>query len=44
MKQPKDLFSKFVNWLNTLGKDLPSTNREGGSQDFFSKMMNRISD
>ena len=42
MKQPKDFFSKFVNWLNALGKDIPSTNREGGSQDFFSKLMNRI--
>ena len=42
-QQSKDLFSQFVNWLNNLGRDLPSINRDGGSQDFFSKIMNRIS-
>ena len=42
--QSKDLFSKFVNWFNALGNDLPATNLAGGGQDFFSKLMNRISD
>ena len=39
-----DLFSQFVNWLSQTGKDHSPTNREGGSQDLFSRIMNRISD
>ncbi len=39
----KDVFSKLVNWLSDLGNDKPEINRQDGSQDFFSKLMNRIS-
>ncbi len=39
----KVLFSNFKNWLKAFGNDLPSINRTNGSQDFFSKLMNRIS-
>ena len=35
--------SRFMNWLNRLGKDKPSINRINGSPDIFSKFMNRIS-
>jgi len=41
--QSRDLFSRFVNWLSTSGNDKPAINREGGSRDFFSRLMNRIS-
>lgn len=43
MALKKDLFSRFVNWLSTSGKDLPEINRKGGNQDFFSRLMNRFS-
>jgi len=39
----KDYFSIFVNWFSSLGSDKPSTNQINGGQDFFSKLMNRIS-
>ena len=42
-QQPKDLFSRFVNWLSLSGEDKPSTYQEGGSTDIFSRLMNRIS-
>ena len=38
-----DLFSAFVNWFSELGKDLPETTSEDGGQDFFSRLMNKIS-
>ncbi|MDP6851224.1 MAG: ferredoxin--nitrite reductase [Prochlorococcaceae cyanobacterium ETNP1_MAG_8] len=38
-----DLFSRFVNWLSNSGSEKPAINREGGSKDFFSRLMNRIS-
>ncbi len=40
---PKELFSRFRDWFRTLDEEKPPTHREGGSQDFFSKLMNRIS-
>ena len=39
----KDLFSNFVNWFSSLGSDKPSIEKTNGGQDFFSKIMNRIS-
>ena len=39
----KDYFSTFVNWFSSLGNDKPSINQISGGQDFFSKLMNRIS-
>ena len=42
-QQPNDFFSRFVNWLSLSGEDKPSTNREGGNKDIFSRLMNRIS-
>ena len=38
-----DIFSRFVNWLSATGNEKPSTNREGGGKDLFSRLMNRIS-
>ncbi|HGY5537151.1 MAG TPA: hypothetical protein ACN46U_07855 [Prochlorococcus sp.] len=38
-----DLFSAFVNWFSEAGKDLPETTLEEGGQDFFSRLMNKIS-
>ena len=43
MAANNDLFSRFVNWLSASGKELPPVNRQGGSRDFFSRLMNRIS-
>ena len=44
MKQEsKNYFSKFINWLTRMSEELPEVNREKGGQDFFSKIMNRIS-
>ena len=46
MKSPQksqDLFSRFVNWLSSTGADKAPTSKEGGGQDFFSKLMNQIS-
>jgi len=39
----KDYFSIFVNWFSSLGSEKPSINQVNGGQDFFSKLMNRIS-
>ena len=39
----KGHLSKFINWLMRMGDELPEINREKGGQDFFSKLMNRIS-
>ena len=39
----KDLFSNFVNWFASIGEEKPPITREGGSQDLFSKLMNKIS-
>tara|TARA_B100000700_G_C14830845_1_gene754413 strand:+ start:158 stop:301 length:144 start_codon:yes stop_codon:yes gene_type:complete len=39
----KDFFSRFVNWFSALGSEKPSINEINGGQDFFSKLMNRIS-
>ncbi|WP_269621744.1 ferredoxin--nitrite reductase [Prochlorococcus marinus] len=36
-------FSRFINWLMRMSDELPEINREKGGQDFFSKIMNRIS-
>ena len=41
--QTQRLFSRFINWFNSIDKEIPSTNRVNGSQDFFSRLMNRIS-
>ncbi len=38
-----DFFSRIVNWLSQFGSDRPLVNRKGGSQDPFSRLMNRIS-
>ncbi len=38
------LKKRFMNWLASFTKEMPSTNRIGGSKDFLSKLMNRISD
>jgi hypothetical protein len=43
MANRNDLFSRFVNWLSTSGRDRASINRQGGSSDPFSRLMNRIS-
>ncbi len=43
-RQPTDLFSRFVNWLSAAGGEKTPINRAEGNQDFFSKIMNRISD
>ena len=40
----QDLFSSFVNWFTALGNEKPAINNLDGGQDFFSKLMNRISD
>lgn len=42
-KKSSDLFSRFVNWFSSVGSDTEPTNRIEGSQDFFSKIMNKIS-
>ena len=39
----KDFFSNFVNWFSSIGVDKPSIEKVDGGQDFFSKLMNRIS-
>ena len=38
-----DLFSRLINWITEMDNEQPEINREGGSQDFFSKLMNKIS-
>ena len=38
-----DFLSRIVNWLSEFGSDRPLINRKDGSQDPFSKLMNRIS-
>jgi len=43
MAEPTDFFSKFVNWLSAQGSAPKITTRNDGGQDFFSKLMNRIS-
>ena len=43
MANRNDLFSRFVNWLSTSGRDGAVINRQGGSPDLFSRLMNRIS-
>ena len=43
MANRKDAFSRFVNWLSPSGRDGTAINRQGGSSDFFSRLMNRIS-
>jgi len=42
-KNTKDFFSSFVNWFASIGNDKPPIQRRGGSQDFFSRLMNKIS-
>ena len=42
--QPKDLFSRLVNWFSSIDDEKPTINREGGGKDYFSKLMNYISD
>ena len=42
-RKNKDYFSIFVNWFSSLGSEKPSINQISGGQDFFSKLMNRIS-
>jgi hypothetical protein len=43
MTRQPDLFSRFVNWLNTTGADRPVISHPSGGKDFFSRLMNRIS-
>ena len=43
MANSNDVFSRFVNWLSTSGRDGVVINRQGGSPDLFSRLMNRIS-
>ena len=43
MANSNDVFSRFVNWLSTSGRDGAAINRQGGSPDLFSRLMNRIS-
>ncbi len=38
-----DFLSRIVNWLSEFGSDRPLINRQGGSKDPFSRLMNRIS-
>ena len=39
----QDLFSNFVNWFTSIGEEKPPITREGGGQDLFSRLMNKIS-
>tara|TARA_B100000700_G_scaffold330162_1_gene454999 strand:- start:1877 stop:2020 length:144 start_codon:yes stop_codon:yes gene_type:complete len=39
----KDFLSNFINWFSSLGEDKPSIDKSDGGQDFFSRIMNRIS-
>ncbi len=41
--QLKNILTLVVNWFNSLDEDKPAINREGGSKDIFSRLMNRIS-
>jgi hypothetical protein len=43
MASNNDLFSRFVNWLSSSGRDKTAQSREGGNTDLFSRFMNRIS-
>ena len=43
-KNSQDLFSTFVNWFTSIGEEKAPIEREGGGKDFFSKLMNKISD
>ena len=43
MANRNDVFSRFVNWLSASGRDGAAINRQGGSPDLFSRLMNRIS-
>jgi hypothetical protein len=43
MANRSDFFSRFVNWLSASGRDGASINRQGGSSDPFSRLMNHIS-
>ncbi|WP_320663518.1 ferredoxin--nitrite reductase [Prochlorococcus sp. MIT 1223] len=36
-------FSSFFHWISALVNDEPSIKEVNGGQDFFSKLMNRIS-
>ena len=41
--QQKDFLSNFVNWFASIGEEKPAIQREGGGSDFFSRLMNKIS-
>ena len=43
MANRNDVFSRLVNWISSSGQDGTVINRPGGSTDFFSRLMNRIS-
>ncbi len=42
-QRKRDFFSRFVNWLSSSGDEKAPVNRPNGSQDFVSRLMNRIS-
>ena len=43
MSQSRDLFSRFVNWFTTSGKEKAPISRPAHQRDMFSKLMNKIS-
>ncbi len=43
-KIKQDLFSRFVNWFSQYGRDKEPIDKAEGNTDFFSRLMNNISD
>ncbi len=38
------VFSRVITWITEVDNEQPEINRKDGSQDFFSRLMNKISD
>jgi hypothetical protein len=43
IKPSNDFFSRFVNWFSNSGSDYILADSKVGGKDFFSRLMNRIS-
>ncbi len=44
VNQPRDFFSRFVNWFSNSHPDGVLVDSKMGGKDFFSRWMNRISE
>ncbi len=43
MTRSSDFLTRFVNWLSTSGADKAPISTKPANQDFFSRLMNRVS-